>query len=89
MSQSTLAKVSPSGKIQPGCLIHSLQATRYVLHAAFETLSKNNIQSVQMAEAMCLEAVPVISSWLLQSVNTAQKPFTVDWWLCAFLHPIY
>lgn len=73
MSQSTLAKVSPSGKIQPGCLIHSLQATRYVLHAAFETLSKNDIQSVQMAEAMCLEAVPV-SSWLLQSVNTPQKP---------------
>jgi hypothetical protein len=48
------------------------------LHAAFETLSKNDIQSVQMAEAMCLEAVPVISSWLLQSVNTALKPFTVD-----------
>ena len=37
--------------------IINLQTTRYVLHAAFETLSKNRIQSVQMAEAMCLESV--------------------------------
>eukprot|EP00435_Cladocopium_sp_Y103_P064507 s117_g26.t1 len=60
-----------------GVLIHNhcperinLQTTRYVLHAAFETLSKN--QCVwKMAGAMCLEDVP-ISSWLLYSVNSVQ-----------------